>query len=714
MRLVSLELSGFRAFAETQVFDLDADSVIVVGANGHGKTSLFDGILWAITGRVDRLDASPDIVLSKYASVGEARAVLTLRSAGNGQSYTIRRTCDGKTSHVVLETSGNTHEGPSAQGKLFELLWPEAATVPDGNAALSSVMTRSVYLQQDLVREFIDATDDEQCFTLVSELVGAGRVAELKSQLEKAKTAWTRATNTLQEELRPIRQKVALLESQLAEINQRLERSEASGVATSWEAWEAEVVQLLAPGSAPSGQSSEPGVAIDSLMAALDGQRRALDRRLALLRGLADEVRRIPALPVGDTRVLEATGESLKRDIAGLQAQIQSEQVRVAELRRTQAALKERTEQLRTLATIAENLLDGPCPVCNQQHDRDKTRQHLRELQRGLVQSAEAAPTEALPGLLAALSQKEAEVAKNDAALRNVRQQASQVEAARLSVKKRSEELALSASTDTEMLAVIEAATKAASETRGKTESLYDRGEEVALQLTQAANLAKKTELEKEIVLLKGTVEKRDAALKERSHTGELGQQIVEAMREATSAVVATRLEQLTPLLQSIYSRIDPHPAFRAVSFLSEMVRGRGCLYTVLKDPVTGVDSDSPKTVLSSSQMNALAVSVFLALNLGMPQVPVSALILDDPLQSLDDINLLGLIDLLRRAKDQRQLCLSTHDSRFGKLLAHKLRPGDHTQRSIVIELVGWDRAGPEVQTTELRADPATLRLVAS
>lgn len=55
MRLLSIELSGFRGFAQKREFDLDADAVVVMGTNGHGKTSLFDGILFALTGRVPRL-----------------------------------------------------------------------------------------------------------------------------------------------------------------------------------------------------------------------------------------------------------------------------------------------------------------------------------------------------------------------------------------------------------------------------------------------------------------------------------------------------------------------------------------------------------------------------------------------------------------------------------------------------------------------------------
>src|SRR5262249_25144894 len=171
-------------------------------------------------------------------------------------------------------------------------------------------------------------------------------------------------------------------------------------------------------------------------------------------------------------------------------------------------------------------------------------------------------------------------------------------------------------------------------------------------------------------------------------------------------------LHQISPLLQSIYARIDPHPAFRLVAFLSSIVRGKGQLSTVVSDPIEKKYSDLPTAVLSSSQVNALAVAAFLALSIGVPKPALSVAILDDPLQSLDDINLLGLVDLLRRTKDRRQLLVSTHDTRFGSLLSRKLRPSDNRGRTTVIELDGWSRQGPLVTTREVKSDPVPLRLV--
>src|SRR5262249_9476952 len=132
-----------------------------------------------------------------------------------------------------------------------------------------------------------------------------------------------------------------------------------------------------------------------------------------------------------------------------------------------------------------------------------------------------------------------------------------------------------------------------------------------------------------------------------------------------------------------------------------------------IKDPIHGAESDRPEMVLSSSQMNVLAVSVFLALNLGMATLPLDTVILDDPLQSLDDMNLLGLVDLLRRTREHRQVFISTHARRLAGLLERKLRPVRDGQQTIVVELEGWTREGPKVLHREVERDPSALRVAA-
>jgi DNA repair exonuclease SbcCD ATPase subunit len=253
--------------------------------------------------------------------------------------------------------------------------------------------------------------------------------------------------------------------------------------------------------------------------------------------------------------------------------------------------------------------------------------------------------------------------------------------------------------------------------TRRQIETLAEAqrtGEAFAVQLSRLGDQATVLELQKEVETTRKKLQHDDLELAQRTTTGDQAQRVIEALRDAALHVVTARVKEIEPLLSDIYSRIDVHPAFRAVRFLASVTRGRGQLSTVVSDPLTAVESDSPGAVLSSSQINALAVCVFLSINLGIARPPLEAAILDDPLQSLDDINLLGLVDLLRRIKDQRQIFVSTHDLRFGNLLARKLRPRSSGQRTVVIELEAWSRTGPIVRTREIRGDPAPIRLVAA
>lgn len=234
------------------------------------------------------------------------------------------------------------------------------------------------------------------------------------------------------------------------------------------------------------------------------------------------------------------------------------------------------------------------------------------------------------------------------------------------------------------------------------------------MRLAQSGAQAALGEARKEADRLRRVIVEQQKTVTGRNATGEVAQRIIDGLREAASTVVEQRLRQITPVLQNIYARIDPHPAFATVEFLTRVTRGRGLLSTLVKDPVENKQCPHPPSVLSSSQVNALAVSVFLSFNLGIARPPLAVLLLDDPLQSLDDVNLLGLVDLLRRTKDRRQLCVSTHDARFASLLSRKLRPSDANGRTIVIELEGWHREGPFVETRDVKCDPVPLRLIAS
>jgi len=715
MRLLSLELAGFRGFATKQTFDLDADAVIVIGANGNGKTSLFDAVLWAIAGRIPRLGPDDTPLGCKFSETGQARVVLRLGRADGSPALTVTRVFDGTRTTVSVETPEGVLRGPEAEGRLIQQIWKEAATAANPAEALATALTRSVYLQQDLVREFIDSATAQDRFGAVSELVGAGRVADLQAELERAKRAWSLATNSRAAELKPLRDRLSTMESRLAELRARQTSAEAGLDETAWSEWWVRMQAMGLKVSAVPIASRDAAGAIDNAIMQVDAARRAAERRQPLLDALAQEISGNNARTLPDLMSLRGKVAAAQQQVQEARAKVSAEQARVTEVRRLQAELKEKAQQLQALASLALKHLGEKCPVCNQDYNVDETRRRL-ELTAAGGSTPGAAPSlpDTLPGLLEALAAQEKGLSGAELDLRTAEQSIRNIEASELSIDKRLKELGVEVTSPPERLPAVMAAAKATSLRIDELATAQRTGEAFALRLSQVGDQAVIQELQREVETTRLKLQQEDTELGKRAATGEEAQHVIEALREAASRVVTERVKEIEPLLSDIYSRIDVHPAFRVVRFLASVSRGRGQLATVVSDPLSEIQSDSPATVLSSSQMNALAVCTFLSLNLGVSRPPLDAAILDDPLQSLDDINLLGLIDLLRRTKDQRQLFVSTHDLRFGQLLARKLRPGSSEQRTVVIELEGWSRTGPTVTAHDVHCDPVPLRLVAA
>mgnify|MGYP004454249969 CR=1 FL=1 len=75
---------------------------------------------------------------------------------------------------------------------------------------------------------------------------------------------------------------------------------------------------------------------------------------------------------------------------------------------------------------------------------------------------------------------------------------------------------------------------------------------------------------------------------------------------------------------------------------------------------------------MSSGQLVSLVIALTLSLNKLYSSIPFIAI--DDPIQTMDDINLWGLIETLRHDFSDHFLLLSTHETDYGKLLEYKLK----------------------------------------
>lgn len=707
MNIRSLEVAGFRAFGERYEFDLNSRAVILVGDNGTGKTSFFDAIYWALCGALPRLGNRADVV-SRWSRTGEATVTLRL-NADDGTLITITRTTDGKDMRVLIVDDQGEFRDSAAVLRLVRLMWHDAVPIADPMEALAGALATSVYLQQDRVREFVEAESDHDRFLAVSELLGVGRVAELQAQLDRARTAWSRATNQLRSDREEVSLRLTDLQNRLAYTPPAT--SDVASLATDW-------LRIL-------GQAKGLGIPVDSIpKAATSRAVEALSRQVSA--SLASHARREETLASMFTDVLALGSERPPPDVAGLAARVQSvstaaesirsaltaAQTAAADVRRRQLEIAEQREELRVLLTLAIRHLGDKCPVCGQSIDHDAT---LHRLQ---AASEEPTPTlanqpaagDAVANIAAQLQDAETQLVHAQAELRSAEAAARARSVREAELRQRAGALGIVGAPSLEQIQEAQAAESQAAETlRGLTSAL----ETFALHGASSGESARRRDFERDASALQQKLESVDANLRARDRTGSLTSQMIDGLRDSSSDLVAAHLEQLEPLVQRIWGRIDPHPVFKSVRLTSWMRGGRGRLAPEVSDPATDVASTTPANLLSSSQTNALAVTIFAALNLGLPRRPIEAILFDDPLQSLDDVNLLGLVDLLRRIRGRRQLFVSTHDDRFGQLLGRKLRPVENDAPTIVYQFAEWRRTGPVVSKATVPADLAPYRLVA-
>jgi exonuclease SbcC len=156
----------------------------------------------------------------------------------------------------------------------------------------------------------------------------------------------------------------------------------------------------------------------------------------------------------------------------------------------------------------------------------------------------------------------------------------------------------------------------------------------------------------------------------------------VDGVLGAERAIIIKKLEVLInnfffeDLINSIYKKIDPHPTFKKVEFKVSFETDKPSLNILLSDEAGGMIS--PILFFSAAQTNILRLSVFLENALHAEddkENPIDVILIDDPIQSMDSINVLSTIDLLRSicVKFDKQLIISTHDENFFGLLQRKI-----------------------------------------
>tara|TARA_R110000868_G_scaffold243900_1_gene499988 strand:- start:15834 stop:16364 length:531 start_codon:yes stop_codon:yes gene_type:complete len=152
-----------------------------------------------------------------------------------------------------------------------------------------------------------------------------------------------------------------------------------------------------------------------------------------------------------------------------------------------------------------------------------------------------------------------------------------------------------------------------------------------------------------------------------------------------------------TGLINTIYKKIDPHPDYETIEFKCEFGESKPRLqiFTINKDKNGKQIKSIPALYFSTAQINILSLSIFLAraLKTKNPNTKesIDCIFIDDPIQSMDSINILSFIDLFRGIITSlgKQLIVSTHEENFHLLLKKKIPKEFFKSKFIEFETFG-------------------------
>jgi exonuclease SbcC len=215
---------------------------------------------------------------------------------------------------------------------------------------------------------------------------------------------------------------------------------------------------------------------------------------------------------------------------------------------------------------------------------------------------------------------------------------------------------------------------------------------------------------QKNIEAIKMQQQKRRTAHRGLNAAKEAGERAMEQARELLKLAQVERSrvvgqvfnDSLNAAWRDLFVRLAPDEPFIPAFALPNATKGdvEAKLETHYRD---GSKGGNPRAMLSAGNLNTAALTLFLALHLSVkPRLPW--LIIDDPVQSMDEVHISQFAALLRTLSKQhgRQVIIAVHEKPLFDYLCLELSPAFEGDRLITVEL-GRTANGDSVANTLVR-----------
>lgn len=635
MKLAFVEVAGFRGVRDRLRVEIPTSFAVVTGRNGVGKSTLLDAIDFALTGTISKYgvrNAKGGGLEDHIWWVGKGIANQSFVRAGfvrnDGSPFVVTRDREKGADKPDREISQELSAGPYL--------------------ASAATLMQTALIRDERIADLSLDLPEQQRFAAVQAAIG-----DLGGPDHSARTS-------------------AVVNAAKSEADNRRRRLESLRVELSRALSALTEAQSAADKERDVVRARELLVVIEPDLAGADSQRiraRLTERRVAARRiqsALAEleaaDIDRVGMLtPDGLLRAAEAEER--------LTSAMREETSAIQRLARAQEALDAERKSDAIAAHLHELLVHGErlglqhghCPLCDAERPQDAFHAALTRTRVSLgdryqrIEALMARVEELAQELVAANAAKQAAVAVVESM--------------------RAERQAVAAAMERALSALAEAGLAEVHGPVANVRRAIFSYEETTAQLEQSlftleASLAfeRAASLDAQVAKLRGEVDAASLALTSAERGLAAARSINESVAIVANQVLSEQFDTVLPLLKELYRRLRPHSEWNEIE-----AEFGGKIRASLNFMVEG--GHNPQFMFSSGQRRAAGLAFLLAIHLSRPWCRWDTLLMDDPVQHIDDyraVNLVEVLSAIRRTG--RQVIVAVEDSALADLLCRRLR----------------------------------------
>lgn len=638
MKLDFIELTGFRGFRERTRFDLPNGFAVFSGRNGSGKSTLLDAIDFAMTGTLNKFsvkEAKGGGLAEHIWWVGEGTAEAHYVSVGfvneRGEHFTVTRSrergCD-------TEPEG-----------IMRLL-----CAGEARSSLTTLM-QTTLIRDELIAGLSLDLPEQARFAAVRAAIGGMVGPDYSERTASILAAATSARNRQDERIKEVQADLGRTLGEVTEARSMADQS--AGISGALR-----LIESLLP-SLPAGLAERT----EALRKYISERKIAL-REIETARMSSEEL--LPEIKFVNSPEAQVAIDGARADRENASKQKELADNRFASLLRLEAEEAGGDEFAAHMVGLlshgtALGLQEGHCPLCDAIRSRSD------------FETAIAKAKERLTSRGMKLEETAAAVAEAQSMVREAERVLADAESRYLALENRRDALQQKLKSIQAIYsrfgfhAQIDDPGRAQSSLFAQRESLIQL--ERALSILEASNAVDRVKvLEARVSTLRGRTDQEAARLVDVERAVEAARQIDAAARTVANQILTEQFDTVMPLVKELYRRLRPHVDWAEIeSDFGGKVRG-SLNFTV-------GDGHNPQFLFSSGQRRAAGLAFLLAVHLSRPWCLWRSLLMDDPVQHIDDYRSLNLVEVLAAIRRTgRQLIIAVEDSALASVLCRKLR----------------------------------------